>query len=1150
MPTRRVAPIVLSLAGLALPVAWLACVQTGPAPATSVPPSIGPGIAAVTAPAAADFHSQVEPFVKTYCVTCHGGKKPEAQLDLSAINSLSAVSPNLSRWSEVAERISLGEMPPDDADKLPSAAERKPVVAWLQAMRQYESQRRAGDPGTVFARRLSNAEYDYTIRDLTGVDLHPTREFPVDPANEAGFDNSGESLAMSPALVKKYLEAARAVADHAVFTPGGIRFAPFPVATEDDRDNYTVHRIVDFYRRQGVSLGLRQDALMAQSVEYADYFAAAWRFQHRAALGRSQATLADFAASAKLSPKYLATLHALLTRPTEELGPIAALQARWKSLPAPEAGHEPATLRAACEGMRDLIQQVRPVVRMKFNNLVPNSRIVATGSQPFVLWLDQQFAQNRLNYAGNALTADWSKVTATDPAMTVPTTDADKAKYEDAFKRFCAVFPDAFVVYERGRMFMGAGGGGDLAGHRYLSAGLHSQMAFFRDDRPLCELVLDDAQRRELDGLWQELEFVSVVPFRQFKQNVWFERGEPPSVMVNPIFNSFRSEDDNLLSEAMVKRLADTYYDYVSKIVLHVPANGGRGGRGGRGGQGRPPPPAAAAPANAADPVAANATDPIAANAAATPNVPATPNAPATPPPAAAVAVVPAAPAAAPVVAPAAAADAAAVVFDNTPLNFKAPAPGTVTGPPAPGMVEQRLSPEALQAIRDYFPAMNARIRALEKAQKAAEPVQLQSLVEFAERAARRPMSSAEKNDLVAFYRTQRKERQLSHEDALRECIVAVLMAPSFCYRADIGHAARSAPPGVQPLSDYELANRLSYFLWSSMPDAELLQHAAAGDLHRPEVMVAQARRMLRDPKVRGFATEFGGNWLDIRRFEEHNAVDRARFPTFTNELRAAMFEEPIRFIADVAQSNRSILDFVYGEHTFVNPVLAKHYGIPLPENAAADQWVRIDDARKYERGGLLPMAAFLTKNAPGLRTSPVKRGHWVVTKLLGERIPAPPPNVPTLPGDETKLGDLTLRQTLAKHREDKTCASCHNKFDSFGLVFEGFGPVGETRQVDLGGRPVQIGAQFPDGTEGAGVAGLQNYLHTKVEHEFVTNLCRKLLVYGLGRTLQPSDDLLLDEMRANLARDGYHFGILIDEIVTSRQFLNKRVAPEAVAGL
>jgi hypothetical protein len=325
------------------------------------------------------------------------------------------------------------------------------------------------------------------------------------------------------------------------------------------------------------------------------------------------------------------------------------------------------------------------------------------------------------------------------------------------------------------------------------------------------------------------------------------------------------------------------------------------------------------------------------------------------------------------------------------------------------------------------------------------------------------------------------------------------------------------------------------------MPDRELLDHAAAGDLHEPAVLTAQARRMLRDPRARGLATEFAGNWLDFRRFEEHNAVDRDRFKSFDNELRQAMFEEPVRFFLHVAGEDRPVLDFLYADYTFVNAALARHYGLPRPEGAAPDGWAKVTDANRYGRGGLPPMAVFLTKNAPGLRTSPVKRGYWVARRLLGEHIPPPPPNVPDLPGDEAKLGELSLRDALARHRADPSCAACHEKFDSLGLVFEGYGPVGELRDKDLGGKPVDTRAAFPGGTEGAGLPGLLGYLRDHRQDDFLDNLCRKLLANALGRTLLLSDEETVRRMRRDLAKADYRFTSLIDTIVTSPQFLNKR---------
>ena len=191
-------------------------------------------------------------------------------------------------------------------------------------------------------------------------------------------------------------------------------------------------------------------------------------------------------------------------------------------------------------------------------------------------------------------------------------------------------------------------------------------------------------------------------------------------------------------------------------------------------------------------------------------------------------------------------------------------------------------------------------------------------------------------------------------------------------------------------------------------------------------------------------------------------------------------------------------------------------------------------------------MAVFLTANSPGLRTSPVKRGYWVVRRVLGETIPPPPPGVPELPKDEAKLGELTLPQLLARHRDGKECAGCHRRFDAIGLAFEGYGPIGERRDRDLGGRPVEARATFPDGSDREGLDGLRRYLAERRQHEIVDNLCRKLLAYALGRSLLPTDDPTIEAMHARLAAGGYRFGLLVESIVTSPQFLNRRGRDDA----
>lgn len=947
----------------------------------------------------AEFRTTARPFLEAYCLGCHSGEKPKGDFDLGVFTSAGSVANDLPRWAMVREQLESDAMPPAKAKARPSPEARDALLAWLGTVRRLEAARHAGDPGRVSARRLSNAEYDNTIRDLTGVDLRPTREFPVDPANEAGFDNSAESLAMSPALVKKYLEAARRVADHLVLKPDGLAFAPHPMLADTDRDKYAVKQIIDFYKRQKTDL--------------ADDFLVAWRFKHRKALGKPEATLAQLADELGLSRPYLAMIWSTLEGPAESQGPIAAIQALWRELPAPD-GRNADTARAGCERMRDFVVTLRRQLVPDVKNL--SARRIDQGTQPFVLWKNRQLAANRMRYAGGASKIRREELHlegAAVEALAAPTAPDAFAKFESTFDRFCRTFPDAFFVSERARIYLDKEDKGNTG--RLLSAGFHSMTGYFRDDAPLSALLLDEAGRNQLERLWREFDFITNAPARQYSSYLWYERAETGFLRGDEAFNFVRAEDRDAASPAKMGRFAEAYLAKARRLGA-----------------------------------------------------------------------------------------------------------GDV----------------ALRAIEDQFRIFAADIRRVEEDHRAAEPHHVEAIQSLAGRAYRRPLSAEERRGVAEFYRSLRESGGLGHEDAVRDTLVGILMSPHFCYRVD-----RPAGDGeVRPLSAFDLASRLSYFIWASMPDEELISHAESGDLSRPEVLAAQARRMLRDDRVRGLATEFGGNWLDFRRFEEHNSVDRGRFPAFDDELRRSMFEEPVRYLLDLVQNDRPATDLIEGTHTFVNAALARHYGIPMPGNIGPDGWARIDDATRFGRGGLLPMAVFLTRNSPGLRTSPVKRGYWVVRRLLGEDIPPPPANVPELPSDESKLGDLTLREALARHRADRSCAGCHARFDSFGLAFEGYGPVGEKRSVDLAGHAVDTHATFPRGGEGVGVEGLRLYLRATRREDLVENLCRKLLAYALGRNLIPSDDETIASMRRRLDSEGGRFGALVEAIVTSPQFRKKRI--------
>ena len=949
--------------------------------------------------------SLLQPFLQTNCIECHHGPDSEAKLDLGAFQSRASFERRFAQWKEIERRVSDGTMPPKDATPRPSEKERLEFIVRLRLIRKEETIRLAGDPGSLVVRRLSNAEFDYTIRDLTGVDIRPAREFPVDPANEAGFDNSGESLTMSSALLRKYLSAARLVASHLVLTPTGIAFAPYPVATDTDRDKYCVQRVVDFYRKQPTDIG--------------EYLFGAWKLKCDTKLGRGS-SIDSIAKSLQLSPRYLAFLieHLDATKVDTKsepdtsftpTGPMSEVLRRWHEISTDASQERKA--QETCQRLGQFVRDVRRQLEPQFNMRLKG---VHDGAQAFVLWKNEQSAKHRRIFVRETLDSiDRDKLSAqVSDALEIP---ADATKKEALFgdlEHFCNVFPDAFYVAERGRDYLGVPKEKQEKG-RLLSAGFHSMMGYFRDDIPLCELILDDAGRRELDGLWQELDFVTAAPLRQYQGFLWFERTDH-KYLRDPEFDFARPESKESLSHDMIVKLSELYLDKAKNI----------------GGQ-----------------------------------------------------------------------------------------------------------EEQLQAMRNYFTNMDTQIRWVEATRKSTEVIHLQAIERFAQRAFRGCASLEEQPSWKELYRRLRETEQLTHEEAIQDLLVTILMSPEFCYRVDL----KAEGGARRPLSDVELANRMSYFLWSSLPDDRLLDFTKRGELRSHDRLLAEVDRMLDDEKVNRLATEFGSQWLDFRRFQEHNSVDRKRFPQFTDSLRDAMYQEPIRFLKDMIQSNGSVWSCIEGQHTFVNSELAAHYGINEPNDPKLNPWWKVEDATPFGRGGLLPMSVFMTQNAPGLRTSPVKRGYWVVRRLLGEPIPPPPPNVPELPADESLLGELTLRQTLEKHRKLEACAVCHDRFDSIGLVFESYGPIGEKREQDLGGKPIDASAVFPSGLEGAGLTGLQAYLQQHRKEDFIENLCRKLLTFALGRTLILSDDLLIQKMRENLKEENYQFRSLVRTIVLSQPFLEKR---------
>lgn len=398
------------------------------------------------------------------------------------------------------------------------------------------------------------------------------------------------------------------------------------------------------------------------------------------------------------------------------------------------------------------------------------------------------------------------------------------------------------------------------------------------------------------------------------------------------------------------------------------------------------------------------------------------------------------------------------------------------------------------------------------------------ALQAFADRAYRRPITHQEMYRLMSFV-----DQALSSGEVvdvgLARAFKAVLVCPHFLFRMELGRPEKAKGNGWE---DFELAARLSYFLWSTMPDEELFRVAANRELAHPAVLNAQIRRMLKDSRSHALAVNFAGQWLQIRALAEVTR-DPALFPEFNDDLRSAMLQETEEFFEHVVRTDQSALDLLLGDFTFVNEKLARHYGIT---GVVGSEFCRVSLAGTA-RAGLLTHASILTVTAGATRTSPTKRGRWILDNVLGTPPMSPPPGVDTLA--KKVEGKMTTRQRFELHRSRADCAACHARMDALGYGLEEFGSTGGWRQRDEDGLVDATGV-LPDGVTFHGAKELRAEL-AKHPAEFVRCLTQKLLIYALGRPLTPADQGALDAIVQLAARQNYRFSSLVIALIRSRPF-------------
>ncbi|HVE41352.1 MAG TPA: DUF1592 domain-containing protein [Planctomycetota bacterium] len=1293
-----------------------------------------------------DYAEKVRPVLAKYCLDCHSTQKKKGDLDLERFSSLDAIRKDLKPWPLVIENLENGEMPPKKSAQ-PGAEDRKTITAWTRAMLDAEARARAGDPGRVVVRRLSNAEYNNTIRDLTGVDLQPARDFPADGAAGEGFANTGDALVMSPTLLNKYLNAAKEISAHALLLPDGLRFSP--AKTPRDWTDEVLAGLRAFfapYSKDG-------------KLPFKPYLSATVRRRDELAAGK----LEEVAASEKLNAKYLGILWTTLNG-AEPSFPLDRIRARWRNATVAQvdgiaaeisvwqdalwkfnkfgsyAGNKTSQQEGATPEFveaQTLKLQPKPVAGQG-DVIVYLSTLEASGSGD-VVWRRPRFAVGKQpplllkDYAryGAAYEIDlkavfsdaaayltavaenktpdgldptllkrWRDVlaltpagaTEIDPAKMVPAVALEPLDVIERSAKFPAIkgwrsragelpvllsnasdmnqyipglasahkivvhpSPDRFVAAAWTSPFAGkvrvdakirhvhAGcGNGTLwwvearRGDRsaFLAEGVVniSQSAQVptkelqiaagdmilvavdpRDGQHTCDLTQIDLTLTEIDGEHRTWDLAKdrADSILDPNPNWRFVMGSTKRV-ASSTAATIKIPNDSVLGKWRAAPSEELAQKVQALLVGGKPADDKSpdaqlyralavvdspfflGLDFSKIGKAAPKGPYGleAARFNEAGDVVAPAGTTIELRL---------PSALfrehelvvdgnvegeravqfhlSSDPPQKIRALL----GKQPCVARGEAAKQLArgldefrrcfppfILFsnivptdegvclkmyhrDDEPLTrlflddaqakrldrlweelryiSQWPVTERTNLPQFIGYVTQDGGAEAVKFFEGLREPFRKRAEAFEKELVDSEPRHVDALVGFAAKAYRRPLTEAELRGVRALYGDLRK-KEMSHAEAVRATLARILVSPSFLFRLE------ETSPGAEarPVSDAELATRLSYFLWASTPDEELLRVAAEGKLREPAILSAQVDRMLKDPKIRGLATEFATQWLHVRTLRQNREKNEKLFPTFDDALREALFEETVLLFKDLFQNGRPASHLIDADYTWLNERLAQHYGIPGVQGSA---WRRVEGVKKHGRGGVLALGSVLTTESGASRTSPVLRGNWLIDTLLGERLPKPPANVPRLPEDEN-AAEGTVREMVAKHTRVPECATCHVRIDPFGFALEKYDPIGRFRSKDLAGRPVDVSVELKDGTRFEGLDGLRAWLLEKRRKDVERTFCQKLLGYALGRSVMLSDQPLIDEMVSGLEREGPLSGAL-RAVVGSRQFLFHR---------
>lgn len=1018
---------------------------------------------------------------KQSCLACHG-KAAMGGVNLQQLLATPEFEKQYDTWEKVAEALESKHMPPAHM-KQPSDEARAETVSWIRSHMHAAAHKNAGDPGKVTVRRLTSGEYEYTIEDLTGIDWKIEGDFVSDSVGGEGFANFGDVQYMGDANLERYLQEAKRVAAHAVIGAGPLRFYQDP--GKSGMELSAINRIQKIYRTYGFSSASGEGGIAYGLDKYAKAISACWVYQHRVALGKPGITLAKLAQQEKLAPQFVTHIWTVLHEAKPQY-PVSTFVAKYKSLPVPKNA---ADLEMGRKAGDDVLKAM-------------------------VDWPRWLFAAGAIAEGGRgderALVLNDASLKATLKQPLRFNARADKGGKAKMYFSVANANPT-----------IGAGPVHTMAVWKNATVRFRSMKVPFTSPKPLLSVVTPETRNRlqviegnhfALEGEGPvEIEFVMPEGMTLAAVALDVEMSTPGTDAVLRAAISERAEMSvgtpvsALLADPKSKGYVSWkqgVLDFGNKLPLFSHAE-----------------PTPSDKDIIPDPFNNTYNQPerdyfhqhvkyvrndgffskylIDAETRKQLN------------------------------------DAwddlyassgyhegfYRFVADKFKLKTK---DKSLAG----------LSKEEIAAIpaepRKYVESLRTEFDAVMLREKAAQAQHMGNVLAFAARAWRRPLTASEQQGLRTFYSKLRNQSDLDHDKAIRSVLTRVLVSPSFLYRVEQGEGLKSE----RPLTSFELASRLSYFLWASVPDQELLRAASAGELQTSAGMQKQVKRMLADGKARRFATEFFGQWLGFYHFDRYSGVDTSRFPEFTADVKSGMYQEAVGFFEYLVRQNRPVSEMFSAKYTFLTPALAKHYGIKkdLPEG----QLTKVDGVDQYQRGGVLRLGALMTATSAPLRTSPVKRGDWMLRRILSAPTPPPPPDAGSIPADPKQFGGLSLKEKLKAHQRNATCAGCHTRIDPLGFPFESYDAVGRYRATYEDGKPVDNASQLADKTEIKGVDGLVAFLKMR-DQQVMKTVSKKLLGYALGRTIIASDQPLIDEMTKQ--GSDVEFAKLIAQVVTSRQF-------------